>query len=53
LGNYAIKEGDEVKAFLSGKGVESESIDMKLLMSQSRCAHSLRAVAPYLPVAPV
>ena len=27
LGNYAIKEGDEVKAFLSGKGVESESID--------------------------
>ncbi|MGZ5563384.1 MAG: DsrE family protein [Halobacteriota archaeon] len=27
LGNYAIKEGDEVKDFLSGKGVESESID--------------------------
>jgi uncharacterized protein involved in oxidation of intracellular sulfur len=27
LGNYAAKEGDEVKAFLSGKGVESESID--------------------------
>lgn len=27
LGNYAIKEGDQVKAFLSGKGVESESID--------------------------
>jgi uncharacterized protein involved in oxidation of intracellular sulfur len=27
LGNYAIKEGDEVKAFPSGKGVESESID--------------------------
>ncbi len=27
LGNYAIKEGDEVKAFLSGKGVESESVD--------------------------
>jgi uncharacterized protein involved in oxidation of intracellular sulfur len=27
LGNYAIKEGDEVKTFLSGKGVESESID--------------------------
>jgi sulfur relay (sulfurtransferase) complex TusBCD TusD component (DsrE family) len=27
LGNYAITEGDEVKAFLSGKGVESESID--------------------------
>ena len=27
LGNYAIKEGDEVKAFLSGKGVECESID--------------------------
>ena len=27
LGNYAIKEGDEVKVFLSGKGVESESID--------------------------
>jgi len=53
LGNYAIKEGDEVKAFLSGKGVESESIDMKLLMSRSKCAHSLRVVAPYLPVAPV
>ena len=27
LGNYPIKEGDQVKAFLSGKGVESESID--------------------------
>ncbi|MGZ8892868.1 MAG: DsrE family protein [Halobacteriota archaeon] len=27
LGNYAIKEGNDVKAFLSGKGVESESID--------------------------
>ena len=27
LGNYALKEGDEVKAFLSGKGVESETID--------------------------
>lgn len=27
LGNYAIKEGDEVKAFLTGQGVESESID--------------------------
>ena len=27
LGNYHIKEGDQVKAFISGKGVESESID--------------------------
>ena len=27
LANYAIKEGDEVKAFLSGKGVESDSLD--------------------------
>lgn len=27
LGNYALTEGDEVKVFLSGKGVESESID--------------------------
>lgn len=27
LGNYALKEGDDVTVFLSGKGVESESID--------------------------
>ena len=27
LGNYAIKEGDEVNVFLSGKGVESDAID--------------------------
>ena len=27
FGNYALKEGDEVKAFLSGKGVESETLD--------------------------
>ena len=26
-GNYALKEGDEVKTFLLAKGVESESID--------------------------
>ncbi|MDI6744121.1 MAG: DsrE family protein [Thermodesulfovibrionales bacterium] len=26
-GNFAIKEGDEVKVFLTGKGVEAESID--------------------------
>jgi len=26
-GNYALKEGDEVKVFLLGKGVESENID--------------------------
>lgn len=26
-GNYALKEGDEVRAFLLGKGVESECID--------------------------
>ena len=25
--NYAVKAGDEVKAFLNGKGVESETID--------------------------
>ncbi|MFZ1021343.1 MAG: DsrE family protein [Halobacteriota archaeon] len=27
FGNYALKAGDEVKAFLSGKGVESETLD--------------------------
>jgi uncharacterized protein involved in oxidation of intracellular sulfur len=27
FGNYALREGDEVKAFLSGKGVESETLD--------------------------
>jgi len=27
FGNYAVKAGDEVKAFLSGKGVESETLD--------------------------
>ena len=27
LGNFALKEGDEVKAFLLAKGVESESLD--------------------------
>ena len=27
FGNYALNAGDEVKAFLSGKGVESETID--------------------------
>jgi len=53
LGNYAIKEGDEVKAFLSGKGVESESIDTEAFNVTEQCAHSLRVVAPYLPVAPV
>ena len=26
-GNFAIKEGNEVKVFLTGKGVEAESID--------------------------
>ncbi|MBI5204901.1 MAG: DsrE family protein [Nitrospirae bacterium] len=26
-GNFAIKEGDEVKVFLTGKGVEAESLD--------------------------
>ncbi len=26
-GNFAIKEGDEVKIFLMGKGVEAESLD--------------------------
>jgi uncharacterized protein involved in oxidation of intracellular sulfur len=27
FGNFALKQGDEVKAFLLGKGVESESLD--------------------------
>jgi uncharacterized protein involved in oxidation of intracellular sulfur len=27
LGNFALKEGDAVKAFLLAKGVESESLD--------------------------
>jgi uncharacterized protein involved in oxidation of intracellular sulfur len=27
LGNFALKEGDYVKVFLLGKGVESESLD--------------------------
>ena len=27
LGNFALKEGDEVKVFLLAKGVESESLD--------------------------
>jgi len=27
LGNFALKEGDEVKAFLLAKGVECESLD--------------------------
>ncbi|MEK6977831.1 MAG: DsrE family protein [Candidatus Hydrothermarchaeota archaeon] len=27
FGNFALKEGDEVKAFLLAKGVESESLD--------------------------
>jgi sulfur relay (sulfurtransferase) complex TusBCD TusD component (DsrE family) len=27
LANFALKEGDEVKVFLLGKGVESESLD--------------------------
>ena len=27
FGNFALKEGDEVKVFLIGKGVESESLD--------------------------
>jgi sulfur relay (sulfurtransferase) complex TusBCD TusD component (DsrE family) len=26
-GNFALKAGDQVKAFLAGKGVEAESID--------------------------
>jgi len=27
FGNYAVKEGDAVQAFLIGKGVESETLD--------------------------
>lgn len=27
MGNFALKEGDEVKVFLLAKGVESESLD--------------------------
>ena len=27
LGNFALKEGDEVKAFLLAKGVESQALD--------------------------
>ena len=27
FGNYAVKAGDVVKAFLTGKGVESETLD--------------------------
>jgi sulfur relay (sulfurtransferase) complex TusBCD TusD component (DsrE family) len=27
FGNFAIKEGNEVKIFLTGKGVEAESLD--------------------------
>lgn len=27
LGNFALKEGDDVKVFLLGNGVESESLD--------------------------
>ena len=27
FGNFALKEGDDVKVFLLGKGVESESLD--------------------------
>jgi len=27
FGNYALKEGDEVKVFMLGKGVECESMD--------------------------
>lgn len=52
LGNYAIKEGDEVKAFLSGKGVESESIDTKAFNVTEQMRASLRVAAPCLPVAP-
>jgi uncharacterized protein involved in oxidation of intracellular sulfur len=34
-GNFAIKEGNEVKVFLTGKGVEAESIDTeKFLVTQ-------------------
>lgn len=27
FGNFAVKEGDEVKVFLTGKGVEAEALD--------------------------
>lgn len=42
LGVFALKQGDQVKAFLLAKGVECEQLDTDQfkLKPQSRCRHS-------------
>jgi len=42
LGNFALKKGDEVKAFLLGKGVECDSIDTEKFKVTDQIAEFLR-----------